>query len=82
MNTQIKEKKHIISLIFYLFWFSLILSINTKIEELGLLGKTLIESINSLRLIIPLILSAIFIILNFFFIYSKKKPNHSIISPK
>jgi hypothetical protein len=77
MNNIINNKNKLIVSIFYLFWLSLILSINTKPDELSLIGQGFIQTINSLRLIIPLIISIIFIILTFFLILkTKKKTEH------
>ena len=73
MNNIINNKNKLILSIFYLFWLSLILSINTKPDELSLIGRGFIQTINSLRLIIPLIISIIFIILTFFVILKTKK---------
>lgn len=71
MYIQNKKKYFVISTIFYLFWLSIILSINTKPDEISLFGTTITNSINSLRLVTPLIVSAIFIIFAFF-LYSKR----------
>lgn len=77
MNSIINNKNKLIVSIFYIFWLSLILSINTKPDELSLIGQDFIKTINSLRLIIPLIISIIFIILTFFVILKpKKKTEH------
>ncbi len=77
MNNIINNKNKLIVSIFYLFWLSLILSINTKPDELSLIGQGFIQTINSLRLIIPLIISIIFIILTFCIILkTKKKTEH------
>lgn len=73
MNNIINNKNKLIVSIFYLFWLSLILSINTKPDELSLIGQGFIQTVNSLRLIIPLIISIIFIILTFFIILKTKK---------
>ena len=71
MYIQNKKKYFVISTIFYLFWLSIILSINTKPDEISLFGTTITNSINSLRLVTPLIVTSIFILFAFF-LYLKR----------
>lgn len=51
------KKPNIYSLIFLIYWLSLWLSINTRPPEIFNFGKDLMQSINSLRLILPLFFS-------------------------
>ena len=73
MLKEIFLKKQIIySLIFLLYWLSLWLSINTRPPEIFNFGKDLIQSLNSLRLILPLLFSILISIYLLCILYFKK----------
>ena len=65
-------KKYIfVSFYITLYWVSLWLSINTLTSEIDYFGQNIIKTINSLRIIVPLILS--FLLFIYLIIYQLKK---------
>ena len=73
MVKKIFLKKPIIySLIFLLYWLSLWVSINTRPSEIFNFGKGLIQSVNSLRLILPLLFSILISIYLLCILYLEK----------
>lgn len=77
--TDLYSKKYIFfSFFIILFWGSLWLSINTLTSEIYYFGQNIIKTINSLRIIIPLILS--FFLFFYLIIYQSKKVNLSVVN--
>ena len=72
MNIMIKKYFSFISIAFYLAWISLILSLNTSLEEIQYFGQGIVKTVNALRLILALIISFI-IILFLVYVTIKKK---------
>jgi len=73
MNIMIKKYFSFISIAFYLAWISLILSLNTSLEEIQYFGQDIVKTINALRLILPLIISFIIILFLVYETIKKKK---------
>ena len=72
MNIIFKNKKKISISLLYFFWVSLILAINTKINEIQFFGESIIKTFNALRAIIPLGGTIIIVLFSFFIILQKK----------
>lgn len=70
---MIKKYFSFISIAFFLTWISLILSLNTSLEEIQYFGQGIVKTINALRLILPLIISFIIILFLIYVIIKKKK---------
>jgi hypothetical protein len=70
---MIKKYFSFISIAFYLAWISLILSLNTSLEEIQYFGQDIVKTINALRLILPLIISFIIILFLVYETIKKKK---------
>ena len=73
MNIMIKKYFSFISIAFYLAWMSLILSLNTSLEEIQYFGQDIVKTINALRLILALIISFIIILFLVYETIKKKK---------
>jgi len=73
MNIIIKKYFSFISIAFYLVWISLILSLNTSLEEIQYFGQDIVKTINALRLILPLIVSFIITLVLVYVTIKKKK---------
>jgi hypothetical protein len=65
------EKYIFLSLYIIIYWVSLWLSINTLTSEINYFGQSIIKTVNSLRIIVPLILS--FLLFIYLIIYQLKK---------